>query len=45
MISQHRMVNEILKEELKLIHALQLKTKASEKNKIIKFILYKKFYN
>ena len=30
-IAQHRIVNEILKEELKEIHALQLKTEASNK--------------
>jgi len=30
-ISQHRMVNEILKDELKTIHALQLKTEATDK--------------
>ena len=29
MIAQHRMVNEILKDDLKEIHALQLKTEAS----------------
>ena len=31
MIAQHRMINEILKDELKDIHALQLKTEASNK--------------
>jgi stress-induced morphogen len=30
LIAQHRMVNEILKEELKEIHSLQLKTEADK---------------
>lgn len=33
MIAQHRMINDILKDELKDIHALQLKTEASNTSK------------